>query len=198
MYVTFCNKILLFVTFRNISFCNPSHCILSNRLKEISKIIQAKKGWNLDELAKSIGYSRGHLTRLFKEEDTREIEKTLSEKYSDLLQNEIFTLGFHLGKQKSPEESEDSYRAKYIKKLEEENALLIELVKSNNEIIKTNLTLVLATVRTISVRQEATGGVALESLARLEKRKDEKSLVVEGDMRRGQIEREAHRHGKPA
>lgn len=88
-------------------------------------------------------------------------------------------------------------QAKYIKKLEDDNDRLWGLVKDTQEIIKNNLTLVLSTVRTISVRQEATGGVVLESLARLEK-KPEKSLVVAGDKKRDQIEREAHKHGSAA
>lgn len=89
--------------------------------------------------------------------------------------------------QKSPEED---FRAKYIKQIEKENQFLQNLVT-------TNLTLVLATVRTISIRQEATGGVVLESLARIEK-KPEAALVAAGDKRRDQIMRDAHARGSEA
>lgn len=99
--------------------------------------------------------------------------------------------------QNGPVDAEDSYRAKYIKKLEDDNDLLTELIRDNQEIIKNNLTLVLATVRTISVRQEANGNVALESLARLEKKKDEKALVDEADKRTVQIETAVYAHGNP-
>jgi transcriptional regulator with XRE-family HTH domain len=168
---------------------------LSNRLREISKIVQAKKGWTLGEVAESIGYSRGHLTRLFKDDNTEAVEKLLFEKHKGLLQNDVLFALPHHGSIKNPAETEDSYRAKYIRKLEDDNALLTELIKSNQEIIKNNLTVVLATVRTISVRQEATGTVALESLARLEKKKNEHVLVDEVDKRTVQIETAAYTHG---
>jgi hypothetical protein len=85
---------------------------------------------------------------------------------------------------------------KYIKKLEEDNIRLWSLVSDNQDIIKTNLTLVLATVRTISVRQLGTGNVALKSLERLEKQAGLRpgSLVKEADKEIGQIEKEAHVH----
>jgi DNA-binding phage protein len=93
---------------------------------------------------------------------------------------------------KNPDDAED-FRAKYIKQLEKENQYL-------QDIVKTNLTLVLATVRTISARQLGTGVVALKSLERLEKSAGHKpgSLVKEADKEIGQIEREAFAHDNAA
>lgn len=112
----------------------------------------------------------------------------------------------------SPAESEDSYRAerikkleddqeKYIRKLEKDNDRLWDLIKDNQEIIKTNLTLVLAAVKTLSVRQRGVGEVVLHSLERIEKKSTKASgaLVEAADRAIDQIEREAYaRDSDPA
>jgi DNA-binding phage protein len=89
--------------------------------------------------------------------------------------------------QKTPADSEESYRGKYIKQLEKENDYL-------QRIVETNLTLVLATVRTISIRQRALGEVALNSIEKIEKKttKATGALVEAVDRRIDQIEREAY------
>lgn len=65
------------------------------------------------------------------------------------------------------------------------------------DLIKTNLTLVLGTARTISARQIAAGKVILGSLERLEG-VDPETLQKEVDKEIGQIEREAYTHGSEA
>lgn len=87
----------------------------------------------------------------------------------------------------------EDFQSKYIKQLEKENSYL-------QEIVKTNLNLVLATVRTISVRQRAVGEVVLDSLERLEseikpKKKSSGAFVGAADRNIDQIEREAFARG---
>ena len=61
-----------------------------------------------------------------------------------------------------------------------------------------NLRLVLETLRTVAVRQEADEEIILHSLARIE-RKPEKELFLDAGRRKGQIEKVANKHGnKPA
>lgn len=60
---------------------------MSNRLREIVKIVQLKKKWTLEQVAKSISYSRVHLGRLMKADAYHEVEDILAKKYADLLQN---------------------------------------------------------------------------------------------------------------
>lgn len=83
----------------------------------------------------------------------------------------------------------DDFRAKYIAQLEKENNYLQRLVD-------TNLTLVLATVRTLSVRQRGVSQVILDSLERIElevkpKKKSAGAFVEAADRNIGQIEKEA-------
>ena len=85
---------------------------------------------------------------------------------------------------------------KYILQLEKENQYL-------QDIVKTNLTLVLATVRTLSVRQRAVSEVVLDSLERLElevktKKKATGAFVELADRNIDQIEREAHAYDNVA
>ena len=85
------------------------------------------------------------------------------------------------------------YQAKYIGQLEKENKYL-------QDIVQTNLTLVLATVRTLSVRQQGVGSVILDSLEELSsevkpKKKSGGALVALADRRIDQIEREAFARG---
>jgi hypothetical protein len=68
------------------------------------------------------------------------------------------------------------------KALEHDKALL-------EDIIRTNLTMVLASLKTIGVRQEADGETILRSLERIEGTK-EGELTGESDNRRAQIEKE--------
>lgn len=88
------------------------------------------------------------------------------------------------------------YQMKYILQLEKENQYL-------QDIVKTNLTLVLATVRTLSVRQRAVSEVVLDSLERLElevktKKKATGAFVELADRNIDQIEREAHAYDNVA
>jgi len=90
----------------------------------------------------------------------------------------------------------EDYQIKYIKQLEKENEYL-------QGIVKTNLTLVLATVQTLSVRQRAVGETILDSLERIEsasqsKKKSSGALVADAGRRIDQIEREAFGHGSEA
>lgn len=66
---------------------------MSNSLKEIVKFVQLKMGWNLDQVAKSIGYSRVHLTRLMKEKKKSDVEDLILKKHSALFQNETLPGG---------------------------------------------------------------------------------------------------------
>jgi len=65
------------------------------------------------------------------------------------------------------------------------------------KIIDSNLTLALASLKTISIRQEAAGEVVLGSLARIEG-KEESELIEAADKRRAQIEKEWQTHGSGA
>lgn len=181
-------------------------------LKDILKFLK-KRGFQKGAIAKELAITPGYLSDIlagrkpmspdFEESFKKEYKPYIAAFYEAVSQGMEGGInnGFTVMNKENPAESEDSYRVKYIdrlendiEKLEKDKAVLQELIKANQEIIRTNLTLVLSTVRTISGRQEANGGVSLESLARLEK-KEENALVLEADRRTDQIEREAHEHG---
>ena len=82
----------------------------------------------------------------------------------------------------------------------EDQAVIKEKVQTTETrtlIIESNLKLVLETLRTVGVRQEADEEVVLESLARLEG-KPEKALFLDAGKRKGRIEKAADIHGKKA
>ncbi len=60
---------------------------MSKRLKEIVKIIQAKRGWTQEEVAKSIKYSAVQMSRLINSPAKHEVEEILIKKFPELLQN---------------------------------------------------------------------------------------------------------------
>lgn len=75
-----------------------------------------------------------------------------------------------------------------------ERKALLEDKAFLQEMIRSNLTLALATLKTIGIRQEAEGETVLASLERIE-RKPEGSLIAAADTRRAQIEKEWQVHG---
>lgn len=60
---------------------------MSKRLRDLVAKLQYKKGWTVEEVAKSIGYSRGHLTKEMAREGKSDIEVALIEKHAKILQN---------------------------------------------------------------------------------------------------------------
>lgn len=80
------------------------------------------------------------------------------------------------------------YEKDYIQLLKDDRTLLAE-------VIKINLKLVLETLRTVAVRQEADEEVILHSLARLEG-KPEKQLFQDAGKRKGQIEKRFEKSDK--
>ena len=160
---------------------------MSKQLKELVKIIQAKRGgWTVEDVAKSVGYSRVHLTRLYTEGDTSDVEDLLRNRHADVLQNVPLSAGAWM-QEKALKGSEEHFRTKYLRRIEKENEQLQKdkerlhkLLEDNQEIIKTNLTMLLALAKTLSARQIAIGETTLQSLERLEKKKRD-SLVVASD-----------------
>ena len=61
---------------------------MSNKLREYVKKIQFDKDWTIEEVAKSIGYSRVHLTKEMKKESSPDIERILFEKHRSILQSD--------------------------------------------------------------------------------------------------------------
>jgi len=59
---------------------------MSNNLKELIDIVQFKLKVNQEEIAKRLGYSRGHLSTLIKSNDPSCIQKVKIE-FADILQN---------------------------------------------------------------------------------------------------------------
>jgi hypothetical protein len=60
---------------------------MSKTLREIVKEIQFAKDWTVEDVAKSIGYSRVHLTKEMSKGDNSELKKLLLSKHADTLQN---------------------------------------------------------------------------------------------------------------
>jgi len=149
----------------------------------------------LDEL-KAGGYTRAKIEQDLNYSDkyiTQQLAKGGNERLLLALRRYRNNIPAHKVAKSNPGgdlQSQDDYMNKYIRQLERENSYLQEL-------IQTNLTLVLATVRTLSVRQRAVGEVVLHSLERIEKKTSAQSLKATGtlvsasDMRIDQIEREA-------
>lgn len=180
-----------------------------------------KKGWTQSEMAQRLADRLSHSYSLrayqklesgefpkFKKEIIRQLEQILGIKILE----EIYEQRVHT---QTPNDAEISkqhlepteFQRMYVeameelkqemkdhrKSLEEQQTILMEHNRFLQGLINTNLTLVLATVRTISVRQEATGETVLHSLERLEK-KGKGSLVSVADKRRDQIEQAFSKH----
>lgn len=60
---------------------------MSKELEKIVRKIQFEKDWTIEEVAKSIGYSRVHLAREMKKTPTSELEHLLKNKFKDMFQN---------------------------------------------------------------------------------------------------------------
>ena len=60
---------------------------MSKRLRQIVKKLQFEYNWTVEKVAQSVGYSRVHLTREMKKDDSTEIEKVFEVKYGDMIQN---------------------------------------------------------------------------------------------------------------
>lgn len=61
---------------------------MSNTLKQIVKNIQFVKGWSIEQVAQSIGYSRVHLNKAMNStEGNGELEELLRVKHGEILQN---------------------------------------------------------------------------------------------------------------
>lgn len=60
---------------------------MSKKLRRIVKKIQYDNDWTIEEVAQSVGYSRVHLTREMKKEDSLEMEKVLENKFGVMVQN---------------------------------------------------------------------------------------------------------------
>jgi transcriptional regulator with XRE-family HTH domain len=60
---------------------------MAKTVAELVKELQFKKQWTIEEVAKSIGYSRVHLTNVMKKGDNPDIKAMLLEKHKDILQN---------------------------------------------------------------------------------------------------------------
>lgn len=60
---------------------------MSKTLRDIVKEIQFAKDWTIEEVAKSIGYSRVHLTKEMAKGNNNELKKLLIEEHSGILQN---------------------------------------------------------------------------------------------------------------
>lgn len=72
---------------------------MSKELRNLVKKIQFLKNWTAEEVAKSVGYSRVHLQREMKKQETSELEAMLKEKHHALLQNASNVLLEKKGKQ---------------------------------------------------------------------------------------------------
>lgn len=97
-----------------------------NKLKEIVKKIQFHTDLTIEQIAKSINYSRVHLSKEIKKGQNETIEKLLFEKYPDILQNvtDNATKGKEIDK---PEKDQ------IIKLFEENKKLLEDKVKKLEE-----------------------------------------------------------------
>jgi transcriptional regulator with XRE-family HTH domain len=128
---------------------------------------------------------------------TENIASSIAEKYGVDLEWLLMGQGTrHPNERRGQRPTSTDYQTKYILQLEKENQYL-------QDIVKTNLTLVLATVRTLSVRQRAVSEVILDSLERLElevkpKKKAAGAFVELADRNIDQIEREAHAYDSVA
>lgn len=60
---------------------------MSKTLEDYVKELQFKKKWTVEQVAKSIGYSRVHLTKEMKKGDNADLKRLLLDKHSDTLQN---------------------------------------------------------------------------------------------------------------
>jgi hypothetical protein len=185
---------------------------VSKKLKELVKIIQAKKEWTVEDVAKSVGYSRVQLSRLMNQDESSDIESLLEEKHSALIQN-VSPAATLIGRADVKQKSLplDEWQAKYLAQVERENeqlrkdkedlkrdkATLEKLVQDNQKIISISLRSLEALSKTLSVRQLAVGKTVLQSLERLEKKKPG-SLIAASDKEVEEIEREMYVHDTAA
>lgn len=98
---------------------------MSNSLKEIVKFVQLKNGWTLEQVAKSVGYSRVHLTRLMKEKKKSDVEDMILKKHASLFQNDTFPKsGALIIKTEKPSEKDFLLEKATVKALYQEVAKL--------------------------------------------------------------------------
>lgn len=60
---------------------------MSKKLRRIVKKIQYDNDWTIEEVAQSVGYSRVHLQREMKKQDSLEMEKVFEDKFGTVLQS---------------------------------------------------------------------------------------------------------------
>lgn len=98
---------------------------MSNSLSDLVEIIQFKKRLNKEEIAKSIGISRVHLSRQIPL-NNQKIAKRLQEMYSDVLQKDTDGKGekFTVQEPVVTFGNGDIFKEKYIRLLEETNEVL--------------------------------------------------------------------------
>jgi AraC-like DNA-binding protein len=60
---------------------------MSKTLRDIVKEIQFAKDWTIEQVAKSIGYSRVHLTKEMAKGDNNELKTLLIDHHREILQN---------------------------------------------------------------------------------------------------------------
>jgi hypothetical protein len=158
-----------------------------NRKKQILDLLDLLKsaGISRSKIEEELHYSENYIDQLLTKGGNDRFYQALK-RYKEAVFESIAKDNIDV---KDITPSEGLYQSKYIKQLEKENQYL-------QKIVETNLMLVLATVRTISVRQRAVGEVVLHSLEKIEKKstKSTGALLAAADRQIDQIEREAYAH----
>jgi|GEM_PF-4517342 len=150
--------------------------------KEIFNRIMESERMDVTAIAKKAKADRSYLSKLINSNESKRVGPRIMTKMQ-----RAFPKYFEENN-KNNGHIHHTYEKEYIQLLKEDRALLAG-------IIDLNLKLVLQTLRTVAVRQEADEEIILESLARLEG-KPENELFQDAGRRKGRIEKAADTHGK--
>lgn len=108
---------------------------MSKKLTEIVKKLQFLKDWTIEDVAKSIGYSRVHLTKEMKKSESSNLEELLLVKHHGILQNDSKNKTDILqNDSKKGISSDNVYKDEYIQSLKDQ----IQILKEKNDDLKSH------------------------------------------------------------
>lgn len=154
----------------------------SLELKEIINEIMEAENLDLTGIAGKARADRSYLSKLINSPEPLKVGPRIKTKMQRAFPS------YFSENNKNNRRPIQTYEKEYIQLLKDDRTLLAGIIEAN-------LKLVLETLRTVAVRQEADEEVILESLARLEG-KPEKELFQDAGRRKGRIEKAAGIHGK--
>jgi len=155
-------------------------------IRALVKAVQFKLGLTVEQVAEGIGYSRVHLSNEMKKKSSPAVEQALYKKYGEILQNVSHGTPAAQSNAKPNGENKPATgmlidAGEYIDELKRDKRMLESLVKDNQDVIRFNLSSLQALLRTIFRHDLSYHQTMLRSLARIEKKNDADTLIVEAD-----------------